>query len=210
MSKSHLLLLADIHLLLSVHKITPFTSGFATYGIAFLKLRLVILSIMQKIPNLILVDDHLLFRESIKSILTNEKIACVIGEANNGIEFLELLLQLRPDLVLMDINMPQMNGIEATQKAIERYPDLKIIAYTMFGEEDYYQKMIALGVKGFIIKSSSIAELEKAIEEVMKGNIYFPDRFQRKINNTSEDLITNTLGNISITGDEFIKSLNSD
>ena len=165
---------------------------------------------MQKIPNLILVDDHLLFRESIKSILTNEKIACVIGEANNGIEFLELLLQLRPDLVLMDINMPQMNGIEATQKAIERYPDLKIIAYTMFGEEDYYQKMIALGVKGFIIKSSSIAELEKAIEEVMKGNIYFPDRFQRKINNTSEDLITNTLGNISITGDEFIKSLNSD
>jgi DNA-binding NarL/FixJ family response regulator len=164
---------------------------------------------MQKIPNLILVDDHLLFRHSIKSILTNENIACVIGEANNGIEFLELLLKLRPDLVLMDINMPQMNGIVATQKAIERYPDLKIIAYTMFGEDDYYQKMIALGVKGFIKKSSSITELEKAIDEVMMGNTYFSDKFQRKTNNTSEDLITNSLGNISITGDKYTESPNS-
>jgi len=171
---------------------------------------MVILSIMQKKPHIILVDDHLLFRQSIKSILTNENIACVIGEASNGIEFLELLLQLRPDLVLMDINMPQMDGMEATEKALQLMPSLKIVAFTMFDDEDYYSKMVALGVKGFLNKSGSITELEKAIHEVMMGKTYFSDNFQRKIHNTLEDLITNTLENTDSTGGEYIESLNSE
>lgn len=125
-------------------------------------------------PDIIIVDDHLTFRHVIKSIISIEDIANVIGEASDGEVFIGLLSHLKPDLVLMDIDMPHMNGIEATQKALELMPDLKIIVFSMFGREDYYYKMIDLGVKGFLLKSSGINELEKAIREVMKGKSYFP------------------------------------
>lgn len=164
---------------------------------------------MQNKPHIILVDDHLLFRQSLKSVITMEDIAIIIGEATNGLELIELLSNLHPDLVLVDIDMPQMNGFEATQKALELMPDLKIIVYTMFEEEDYYAKMIALGVKGFIIKSGSINELEKAINEVLMGNTYFSDSFQSQIINPFEN--TNaTDPNISLISSEHTESLNSD
>jgi len=134
-----------------------------------------------KPPEIIIVDDHMIFRQGLKSLLTIENIATVIGEASNGKDFLELLSSHKPDLVLMDIDMPHMNGMEATQKALELMPDLKIIAFTMFGEEEYYYKMIDLGVKGFILKSSGINELEKAIHEVMMGESYFSNELLRKI-----------------------------
>jgi DNA-binding NarL/FixJ family response regulator len=132
-------------------------------------------------PDIIIVDDHLIFRQGLKSLITIENIATVIGEASNGKEFIELLSHLKPDLVLMDIDMPHMNGMEATKKALELIPDLKIIAFTMFGDEEYYYKMIDLGVKGFILKSSGINELEKAISEVMLGESYFSNELLRKI-----------------------------
>ena len=130
---------------------------------------MVILSTMQRKPNLILVDDHLPFRQGLKSILTIENIADVIGEASNGVEFIELLSHLEPDLVIMDIDMPQMNGIEATKKALEILPNLKIIVFTMFGDEEYFQKMNSLGIKAYLLKSSGINELEKVINDVMIG-----------------------------------------
>jgi len=134
-------------------------------------------------PEIIIVDDHQIFRQGLKSLVTIENIATVIGEASNGNEFIELLSHLKPDLVLMDIDMPYMNGMEATRKALELMPDLKIITFTMFGEEEYYYKMIDLGVKGFILKSSGINELEKAIHDVMLGESYFSNELLRKIIN---------------------------
>jgi DNA-binding NarL/FixJ family response regulator len=132
-------------------------------------------------PELIIVDDHLIFRQGLKSLITLENFATVIGEASNGIEFLEILKHLKPELVLMDIDMPHMNGLEATQKAMELIPDLNVIAFTMFADEDYYYKMIDLGVKGFLLKSSGILELEKAIQEIMMGESYFSNELLRKI-----------------------------
>lgn len=134
-----------------------------------------------KIPTLITVDDHLIFQQGLKAIITDEKIATVIGEASNGKDFIELLSLHKPDLVLMDIDMPQMNGMEATRKALEIIPDIKIIILTMFGDEDYYYKMIDLGVKGFILKSTGINEIEKAIHDVMAGESYFSNELLRKI-----------------------------
>jgi len=136
-----------------------------------------------KKPEIIIVDDHLIFRQGLKSLFTIENIATVIGEASNGNEFIDLLSTLKPDLVLMDIDMPHMNGMEATQKALELMPEIKIIAFTMFGDEEYYYKMVELGVRGFILKSSGIAELEKAIEDVMNGESYFSNELLRKIIN---------------------------
>jgi len=136
-----------------------------------------------KKPNIIIVDDHLIFRQGLKSIITLENIANVIGEAANGIEFIELLSGLKPDLVLMDIDMPRMNGLDATQKALEIMPELKIIAFSMFSDEEYYYKMIDRGVKGFILKTSGINELETAIKNVMDGDTYFSNELLRKIIN---------------------------
>jgi len=138
-------------------------------------------SFILKKPTLIIVDDHLIFQQGLKAIINSEGIATVIGEAANGKEFIELLTCLKPDLVLMDIDMPQMNGMEATQKALEIIPDIKIIALTMFGDEEYYYKMIELGVKGFILKSAGINEVEKAIHDVMMGESYFSNELLRKI-----------------------------
>jgi len=135
-------------------------------------------------PKVIIVDDHLIFRQGLTTIISTENIATVIGDASNGKEFIDILEYLTPDLVLMDIDMPYMNGMEATQRALELMPNLKIIAVTMFGEEEYYYKMIELGVKGFILKTSGINEIEKAINDVMKGESYFSNELLRKIINS--------------------------
>jgi len=132
-------------------------------------------------PKLIIVDDHLIFQQGLKTMINSRNIATVIGQATNGKDFIELLSHGKPDLVLMDIDMPQMNGLEATQKALELIPDLKIIIVSMFGDEEYYYKMIETGVKGFVLKSSGISELEMAIKEVMSGESYFSNEILRKI-----------------------------
>jgi len=142
-----------------------------------------------KKPTMILVDDHLIFRQGLKSLITFENIGTVIGEASDGNEFIKLLsLPIpipNPDLVIMDIDMPNMNGMEATQKALEMFPDLKIIVFSMFGDKEYYIKMIDLGVKGFILKSSGITELEQAIHDVMIGKSYYSNELPK---NTSSKL----------------------
>jgi len=136
---------------------------------------------LTKSPDIILVDDHLIFRQGLKSILSLNNTANIIGEASNGIEFLELLTHMKPNVVLMDIDMPRMNGVEATKRALELMPELKIIAFTMYSDEEYYYKMIEQGVKGFVLKTCGINELEDAIESVMLGDNYFSNELLMKI-----------------------------
>lgn len=124
-------------------------------------------------PKIILVDDHRIFRQGIKNLINIENIGLVIGEAADGNEFIELLSEHKPDLVLMDIDMPVMNGLEATQKAIEIMPDIKIIAITAFEKEDYLYSMMEMGAIGFLLKSAGINEIEKAIQLGSKGEKYY-------------------------------------
>lgn len=122
---------------------------------------------------IILVDDHQLFREGLKLLLqVNPKVG-EIHQASNGAEFLKILQNITPDVVLMDIAMPEMDGIEATRLALQDFPDLKVIALSMFGDEGYYMKMIEAGAKGFILKNSDIDIVETAIENVVAGQNYF-------------------------------------
>ncbi len=141
---------------------------------------------MNKKITVILVDDHRMFRDGLKHLLVGEDIADVIGEASTGKEFLNLIEQSMPDLVLMDIEMPELNGIDATKIATEKYPDLKVLALTMSSEQVYYQNMISAGAKGFILKTSGIEELKKAIFEVSKGESYFSSELLRQIILTME------------------------
>jgi len=158
-------------------------------------------------PKIIIVDDHLIFRQGLISIITSENIATVVGEASNGIEFIELISKMKPDIVLMDIDMPHMNGLDATEKAIKLIPELKIIVFSMFSDEEYYHKMIERGVKGFILKTSGINELESAIHEVMKGESYFSNELLRKIISNFEQQNNNEQSKKEILSEREIEVL---
>lgn len=121
----------------------------------------------------LLVDDHKLFRKGLRMLIDTLNRFEVTGEASNGIEFLDLLEQGQPDIVMLDIAMPEMDGIEATRQALIKYPDLRIITLSMFGEQDYYFKMVDAGIKGFLLKNSDFTEVKQALETVMEGGNYF-------------------------------------
>lgn len=121
----------------------------------------------------IIVDDHKMFRSGLRFLLSNIPNITVIGEASNGKEFLKMAENETIDIALMDINMPEMNGIDATRIAMEKYPDLKVIVLSMHGEEEYYDQMLDAGVKGFLLKNSDADELIAAIEAVIAGKSYF-------------------------------------
>lgn len=112
----------------------------------------------------------------------------VVGEASDGIELLDLLEKITPDVILLDIEMPRMNGIAAAEEALKRWPDLKIITLSMYGDEDYYFKMVSLGVKGFILKNSEIKDVVAAIEAVAEGGSFF-----------SQELLFNLVNNLKST-----------
>jgi len=151
-------------------------------------------SVQTRKPNIILVDDNFTFRQGIKSIINFEDFGTVIGEASNGNEFLELLPVTMPDMVLMDIDMPGMNGIEATRNALKINPKMKIIAFSVFANDEYCAKMIELGAMGFILKTTGINELETAIQKVMNDEPYFSDKFSNAIlNGTVKDDTKNEL-----------------
>lgn len=123
--------------------------------------------------SIILVDDHKLFREGMRLLLENLDYIKSVDEAGNGEEFLKLIKKHKPDLVFMDIEMPVLDGINATRQALDLYPDINIIALSMYGDENYYTQMIDAGAKGFILKNSGIDDIETAIKNVADGNNYF-------------------------------------
>jgi DNA-binding NarL/FixJ family response regulator len=127
---------------------------------------------MEKI-RIIITDDHQLFRNGLKILLNAFPEFEVTGEASNGEEFLKILNNSQADVVLMDINMPEMDGIEATKRGLKLYPGIDIIALSMYGEEEYYYKMVDAGAKGFLLKDSDISEVKEAILTVRKGGSYF-------------------------------------
>lgn len=148
-----------------------------------------------------IVDDHAIFREGLHYVLDLIPEITVIGEGNNGFEFLEFIKQNSCDVILMDISMPEMDGIEAAQKALKIQPDLKIITLSSYSEEIYYYKMIKAGVMGFVQKKSGKDILEEAIKTVHKGENYFPQNILRKlifkVGNDGESALVNSEVKIS-------------
>ncbi|MBP5724284.1 MAG: response regulator transcription factor [Bacteroidales bacterium] len=128
-----------------------------------------------------LVDDHSLFREGLKFLLSNCDFISEIEESENGKIFLEKLDSKIPDVVLMDIEMPEIDGITASKIALEKYPNLKIIALSMYAEEEYYSKMIDVGVRGFLLKNSQFEDVQKAILDVSEGNNFFSQEILDRI-----------------------------
>ncbi len=136
---------------------------------------------MEKVWKVFLVDDHSLFRDGLKFILNQRDDMNICGEASNGLEFLRKIKEESPDVVLMDISMPEMDGIETSIQALKIYPDLKIIALTMVVDDNICRKMLIAGVKGFVTKESGFEELIEAIKNVASGNSHFSNRIMNRV-----------------------------
>ena len=127
---------------------------------------------MRKI-NVYLVDDHSLFREGLRFLLSNLDFVDEVYEAENGKQFIDGLKGRQVDVALLDIEMPEMNGMEAAHKALGINPELKIIALSMYSDESYYSSMIEAGANGFLLKNSNFSEVKKAIIDICEGRNYF-------------------------------------
>ena len=122
---------------------------------------------------LIIVDDVLMTRLGLSQMIKKIDTIEIIAEADNGQKFLELLNVHTPDVVLMDIKMPIMDGLEATKKGLNKNPSMRIIALTADGTESAIEEMVLSGAKGFLLKSVGVVELQKAVDTVMTGGTYY-------------------------------------
>lgn len=135
---------------------------------------------MKKIK-LMLVDDQNLIREGLKMLLSLCEDIEVIGEASNGRELLNLLKNKLPDIILMDIRMPVMDGVEATKIIKEKYPDIKIIILTTFNEDEYIFEGLKNGADGYILKDVKFDEMVRGIRTVYKGNVLLQPEVATKV-----------------------------
>lgn len=134
-----------------------------------------------KIQQTILVDDHKIFRDGLKLLLNEIPEIKVVAEASNGKEFLEVLEKYSPDLVFMDIKMPEMNGIDATRLALQKYPDMKVIILSMSGNEEHFSFSLNAGAAAYLLKNSDKTEIEKAIFAVLEGKNYFSENLLKDL-----------------------------
>ena len=126
-----------------------------------------------KMIRILLADDHAIFREGIKSLLTKHENIEIVGEATNGREAIDRTAQLRPDVVVLDISMPLMDGLEATRQIRKESPDTKVIVLTMHEDEEYFFQLLRAGASGYVTKRSVVRELISAIEAAARGESFF-------------------------------------
>ncbi|MBA4053385.1 MAG: DNA-binding response regulator [Marivirga sp.] len=127
---------------------------------------------MEKI-SIVLADDHILVRKGIKAMLESEEALNVIGEAGNGKEALEIARDLHPDILVLDIRMPEMTGIEATAKLSEFSPTTKALILSMHDSEEYVLQSLDAGAYGYLLKDTDKSEFVKALKQIHAGNKYF-------------------------------------
>jgi two-component system response regulator DegU len=121
---------------------------------------------------IVIIDDHQLFREGVKRILEFEKSFQVVAEGDDGSEALRLVKTYSPDVVIMDINMPQMNGIEATRELVEKFPDTKVIILSIHDDENYVTLALQTGAQGYLLKEMDADALIEAVRVVADGGSY--------------------------------------
>jgi DNA-binding NarL/FixJ family response regulator len=134
-----------------------------------------------KIIKTLLADDHMIVREGLRSLLLGDGRIKIVGEAHNGREAVTLALSLNPDVVVMDIAMPLLNGLEATRQILAVRPAIKVLILSAHSDDAYIDRVIAVGAAGFLIKQTSAQILAKAIHDIMDGNSFYSPQVSRRL-----------------------------
>ena len=136
---------------------------------------------MRSATRVLLADDHALVRVGIRSLLSTIAGFDVVGEAGTGHEALELTDKLRPHVVLMDIAMPAINGLDATARLVERHPEVRVIILSMHASEEYALQALRAGAAGYLLKDADLLELERAIVAVARGETYLSPAISKHV-----------------------------
>jgi DNA-binding NarL/FixJ family response regulator len=133
------------------------------------------------IISVFLADDHAVMRDGLRAILEAQDDVTVVGEATNGRDAARRVPQLRPDVVVMDIGMPELNGIEATQRICESCPSARVIILSMHSNKEYVRRALAAGARGYLLKEAAGAEVVQAVRTVNQGSRYLSARVSEQI-----------------------------
>jgi len=163
--------------------------------------------IAQNVITIALIDDHKLFREGVKRILSFEPTFKVVAEADDGLEADDIVKEHRPDIVLMDINMPKMNGIEATKELLQNNPDAKIIILSIHEDESYVMHALQTGAQGYLLKEMDTESLMEAIQVVHEGGSYLHPKVTHNLVQEYRKLVQSTNNNANMHEIEHRKPL---
>lgn len=130
---------------------------------------------------ILIADDHTMMRDGIRSLIQRNENWEVVGEASNGVDALKLFNRLAPDLTILDISMPEKNGMEVAKTILEHNPEALVLILSMFDDGEYVSKCIELGAKGYVVKSESGVELEEAVTAITAGKTFFSSKAQLSI-----------------------------
>jgi DNA-binding NarL/FixJ family response regulator len=160
---------------------------------------------MYKPINVLIADDHKIFRNGFKLMFSRSEKIKVIGEAANGQEAIKVAKEMKPDVILMDIEMKGMNGIDATIALQKSHPKIPVIALSTFDENIRIKSMIQAGAKGYLLKDANETEVQHAIEEVLKGYNYYSDSITKRIADMTYFIDSNsvTFGGIKFKENEI-------
>jgi len=131
--------------------------------------------------SVLLADDHTVVRQGLKALLSAEEDIEVIGEAENGRQAVVLARKTPPDVVVMDVAMPLLNGLEATRQILRNSPSTKVLVLTSYGDDDCVQQLMQVGASGYLIKQTAANDLLKAIREIQRGNAYFSPTIAKRL-----------------------------
>ncbi|PUB77923.1 MAG: hypothetical protein DBP01_18480, partial [gamma proteobacterium symbiont of Ctena orbiculata] len=146
---------------------------------------------------IVIAEDHNILRAGLKALLTSNPQFDVVGEADNGRDAIRRVIELKPDLVIMDLNMPGLNGMDAIREIKERMPDIKTLVLTVHNEEEYVLASLKAGANGYVLKDATQNELMTAAERVLNGKTYLSAEITEKVvnsylntNNISQEPVT--------------------
>jgi len=144
---------------------------------------------MKKI-HVLLADDHTVVRQGLRMLLEGEQDITVVGEADNGLQTVQLARKLKPDIVVLDVAMPHLNGLEVTRRIMRDLPDTRVLVLSSYSDEEYVQQLTEQGASGYLVKQTAANDLIKAIREAHKGNAFFSPSISKRFLDQCRDAFT--------------------
>jgi len=135
----------------------------------------------------LLADDHTVVRQGLRALLEAEKGIRVVGEAEDGRRAVQLAKQLRPDVLVLDVAMPLLNGLEATRQIMRAVPNTKVLILSSYSDDEYVQQLLEQGVRGYLVKQTAANDLLKAIREAQQGRTFFSPSISRRLLDQGRD-----------------------